>query len=384
MKNQRKISNKEKKLEFAIGIFFFFALFILGTFTIIIKKDVLLGENEKISVDFFEVGVLQKGNKVLLRGYEIGRVESLEYINDTNQIRLNLNLAESIDFYQDYQIVIRESSMLGGRYIYIDPGTPQTGVMSKEGVFKGTPAVNLMEEAGKLIKNFQDDEKQIRTALVDNQVASKITEIVDNINEVSANLKNGQGTLGKLINDATLYTNVQNTIDDLSGIRDDLQSAFTSLEKAGSSVDSAGISVRATSDEIHDIIKSAKNGEGTLGKFLNDDQLYKDLQQVVSDLRTFSQNLNHDRSSLAKMINDNGEFYNTVKDSFSSMKSTFDESREIVEKLKNGEGTMGKLIADEAIYLDAKETIQQVRNTINDLREQAPISTFASFIFGAL
>ncbi len=384
MNNKRQVSNKEKKLELAVGLFFFVALIILGIFTIILKKDVILGENEKIIVDYFEVGVLQKGNKVLLRGYEIGKVNRLEYVSDTNQIRLHLNLAQQVVFYHDYKIEIRESSILGGRYIYLDPGTPESGVLSNDTIFKGSPAVNILEEAGRLIKKFQEDEKHINKALVENRLTDKLSEIVDNLNTVSSNLRSGQGTLGKLINEDTLYVNTQKTIDDMSGIRDDIKSAFSTLEKAGSSVDLAGASVRETSDLLRDIVKNAKNGEGTIGKLLNDDQLYKELNGVVNDLKAFSQKLNQEKSSLTKLVNDDGDFYNTIKDSFNSLKITFDESREIIEKLKSGDGTIGKLIMDDAIYHDAKETIQQVKQTVNDFREQAPISTFASFIFGAL
>ena len=45
-------------------------------------------------------------------------------------------------------------------------------------------------------------------------------------------------------------------------------------------------------------------------------------------------------------------------------------------KIREGEGTLGKLVQDDALYVEAKATLREMRNLIEDLREQAPISAF--------
>ena len=48
------------------------------------------------------------------------------------------------------------------------------------------------------------------------------------------------------------------------------------------------------------------------------------------------------------------------------------------QRIREGEGTLGKLIYDEALYEEAKNTLTEARNLIEDMREQAPISAFIS------
>jgi len=50
--------------------------------------------------------------------------------------------------------------------------------------------------------------------------------------------------------------------------------------------------------------------------------------------------------------------------------------RGITEKLNSGEGTIGKLLADEEMHTKTDELIKDVKETLEDAREQAPITSF--------
>ena len=56
----------------------------------------------------------------------------------------------------------------------------------------------------------------------------------------------------------------------------------------------------------------------------------------------------------------------------------------IARSVREGQGTLGKLVNDPALYDDAKKTVNEVRSAVEDFREQAPVSTFGGLIFGAL
>jgi phospholipid/cholesterol/gamma-HCH transport system substrate-binding protein len=49
---------------------------------------------------------------------------------------------------------------------------------------------------------------------------------------------------------------------------------------------------------------------------------------------------------------------------------------QIAGQIREGEGTLGKLVQDDALYVEAKSTLREMRSLIEDLREQAPISAF--------
>ena len=50
----------------------------------------------------------------------------------------------------------------------------------------------------------------------------------------------------------------------------------------------------------------------------------------------------------------------------------------ISQQMRDGEGTLGMLINDPSLYDEARNTMLEARNLIEDLREQAPISAFIS------
>ena len=54
------------------------------------------------------------------------------------------------------------------------------------------------------------------------------------------------------------------------------------------------------------------------------------------------------------------------------------------EKLKNGEGTLGKLTTESAMYDELQGLIKDVRQVLDNYRDTTPISTFGSLIMGGL
>ena len=91
------------------------------------------------------------------------------------------------------------------------------------------------------------------------------------------------------------------------------------------------------------------------------------------------------------LVEDTSELIASIKDDFvgengvlENIRKATEQIRTITERLENGKGTLGKLLSeDETLYNDLKETIDEVRTTIDDYRETAPIVTFTSIFFGA-
>lgn len=119
--------------------------------------------------------------------------------------------------------------------------------------------------------------------------------------------------------------------------------------------------VSSVADDVKDITAKIRKGEGTLGKLVYDDSLYNDARDVVGDIRTSMRERN-----LLENIENSMENLNQVS-----------------EKINSGEGTLGKLVNDDSLYVETKKMIKDVRMTVDDLRETSPIVTFSSIYFGA-
>ena len=53
-------------------------------------------------------------------------------------------------------------------------------------------------------------------------------------------------------------------------------------------------------------------------------------------------------------------------------------------RLRNGEGTLGKLSSDSKLYDEVTALIKDIRQMVDNYRDTTPISTFGSLIGGAL
>ena len=107
-----KKNKREVNVEVLVGLFVSGALVALGIFTIVLGGTTLLKSNYQVEVLFDEIGGLQEGEGVYMRGKQIGYVKKT--VLESKSVRVFLTLDEPVIFRSDYQIDVMSSSMLGG------------------------------------------------------------------------------------------------------------------------------------------------------------------------------------------------------------------------------------------------------------------------------
>ena len=101
------------------------------------------------------------------------------------------------------------------------------------------------------------------------------------------------------------------------------------------------------SEGIGKLVKKIKKGEGTAGKLLTDEELYKNTSEFMKSAKK--------TSDKAQKIMDEFEGIGT------ETKETIKTIKKIVKKIDRGEGTVGKLIYDEELYNDARKTMKSAK-----------------------
>jgi phospholipid/cholesterol/gamma-HCH transport system substrate-binding protein len=86
-----------------------------------------------------------------------------------------------------------------------------------------------------------------------NRLIAKLRSTAENLSEITGNIRDGKGTIGKLYKQEKVY-------DDIAKISDNLQQ----------------------------ITGKIRNGEGAMGKLVSDDQVGRDLEQAVSGLGEYA------------------------------------------------------------------------------------------------
>jgi phospholipid/cholesterol/gamma-HCH transport system substrate-binding protein len=305
---------------------------VLGVFTIILSRENIFSKNYYVNVHFANVLGLREGDNVYVRGVSVGKVKSLAV--QTNGVFVVANLEIPVSLHEDYKVEILPSSVLGGRYLSLYEGSEASPSIPSDTVLKGLQPIDLIDEASEAVL-------MIRRTLDEGKVLENLEVTMQQIREVSTRLNSGEGTLGKLMTDDTIYNDIQSVAADLKVVGHKLAA-----------------------------------GEGTLGRLLMDDQVYNDIQTVASDLKTISGRLARGEGTLGKLLSSDDQLYTDLADTASSL-------NEITAKIREGEGTLGKIVQDDALYEDLKKTLHEARAMLDDIRETSPITTFTSIFFGA-
>ncbi|QHI67928.1 MlaD family protein [Tichowtungia aerotolerans] len=135
-------------------------------------------------------------------------------------------------------------------------------------------------------------------------------------------------------------------------------------------------SLKTMVDNLNVISAKLSNGEGTIGKLIQDETIYNDVQKTVANLSDVSERLVNGKGTLGRLLSEDDALYADVSSAAANI-------REITEKIRSGEGTLGKLMEDDQMYVEAQKLFEELRAAIDDMRETSPVTTFSSVVFGA-
>lgn len=111
---------------------------------------------------------------------------------------------------------------------------------------------------------------------------------------------------------------------------------------------------------LSDVIEKVNKGEGTIGKIVNDDKLYKAAVSITNNadksLTAVTQRLN----SVTDLII---EMSASIKNIITSVDSSIVDVRQIIDKVNKGEGTVGALVSDKNIADSIRTVISNFAKT---------------------
>lgn len=208
--------------ELIVGIVFFFAMGVLGYYTII-RSDLFDTRKYYISsVVFDDVEGLAIGNKVLINGVEAGAVTSIDLMANA-KVTVTLRLFRTFTLYGNYRILLKNQTALGGRIIVIYPGSSEADGEIFETVesMANLSGITIGDPLTKISEVIDENRENIKVA-------------IENFSEFSEKINKGNGTIGKLVNKDTLHEDTGNLIKELRDTVEDTreQAPVTSFIRA--------------------------------------------------------------------------------------------------------------------------------------------------------
>ena len=206
--------NKDRRQETTIEVIvgFFFAMMIVALFfgTAVLSRTRLFGGgNHKYEVVFDHVMGLRKGDNVFVKGVDVGKVDSLAVRPDGAHVFVSLEVP--IKLHDDYKVEVLPTSVLGGRYLSFDLGSNGKPELREGAVLHGLTPVDLIDEATRTVS-------LIKKNLEEGKVLENLSATMADVKKISNKLAAGEGTLGKLLMEETMYADLKSTTANLKEI----------------------------------------------------------------------------------------------------------------------------------------------------------------------
>lgn len=369
--------------EFITGVFMLVVLALLAYFTIIISGvDLIRGrERVRVAIAFDGVGGLKNHDNVMYRGTKVGTVEDVE-LTETNLIAV-VEIDKSVILRTGYRATVQSMSLLGGNHLVLEEGEGEI-IPLGTGLLHGEKPSDWMRDIAEAVKNLND----ITGGDGLNAIVSNLTVMSEKVRDISERVERGEGTLGKLLSsDDTVYSDLQATVSNanvvaarLAGgegtigrLLSDDGTVYNDLRSTLANASEASVDFKYTVSNANVIAARLANGEGPLGRLLaSDETVLDDLKAAIASFKTACDSF--DVSGLKGEASDVLARAGTLVDSLNV----------VAARLANGEGTLGRLAADDTLYKEIEGLVRDLRQVLDNYRDTTPISTFTSIATGAL
>jgi phospholipid/cholesterol/gamma-HCH transport system substrate-binding protein len=321
---------------FGVGIFF-----ISGQVGIFTRKYTL-------KTYFSGASGLRAGSQVRVAGVPVGVVNSIrisDFVEPDRAVEVTMRIPVSYqkEIRADSVARLATAGLLGDAFVDISRGQPDQPVVASGGVVKSVEEADIK----RIVQNTND-------------VISNLRVLSDKLNDITGQIQEGKGTLGKIIYDQALYNR-------LNSMADGVQRMVARLDRGEGTIGKLLVDETlynrtvASIDRLNKVLDDVQTGKGSVAKFLNDPSVYNDVQQLVARANTMVDNVNKGQGTLGKLATD-PQLYNRVNE-------TFDRLNILTTRIEQGQGTLGKLSTDPTLFNNLSESSQSLREFLTEFRK---------------
>lgn len=381
------------KRDTLLGLVFFGTLGFLLWATVNLT-DISL--RKQLEVFFADAGGAQVGTNVMVLGKKIGKVGAIDYLpsEPAERIRMQLLLQEDVVLRADARIEVQDAGVLGGKQIYIDPGTAAAPWgqgrlvgLARKGAFEqiggiaegegkvGVKLDDALKEIRDFFRNLNDPETSIGALVRRRELYDEVLQTVQSLHAIFRAVEEGEGLLGRVVKDRTLREDGMRLVANLAAVSDTLRTTDGTLGVLLNDRDTAARLQQIVAD-LGTIVGDARDGKGPLGKILRDEAMAQDLGSAMQNLNRLLQKLNDPGAGALGALTSDPDIAQDLRVVAANL-------RVVSDRLTQSKGALGVLINDEDTGTRLKRIFTQVSRALEDAREAAPIGSFVQVLLGA-
>ena len=279
---------RKPEIKTALLVILGISLFIFG-FSFL-KRSSIFENNKIVHTIYDEVEGLVVGAKVTINGLVIGNVSMIDFLPGSTKILVSMRIDKDLNFSPNSKAVFYEAGLIGGKAISIEPVFDSKNTIKNNDTIASDVKPGLTELINRQIAPLQEKIESMLTSV--DSLFSGVSNVLNY--ETQNNLKNTLENLSQSVNNINMSSEALMEVIDEN--RSSLNISFKNAANATKNIDKLTDSLSKIDftntfnklseslNNINTILSKVENGEGTLGKFINSEELYQNLSQSSKEL----------------------------------------------------------------------------------------------------
>ncbi len=304
------MENTENKRSVILGIFVLLGIvfFVLAVFTLAGQQKRFV-KSIGLTAIFDDVSGLKVGNNVWFSGVKVGTVKSIDFYGNS-QVRISMNVEEEAQKYihKNATASISSEGFIGNKIIVIDGGSPAQAVVEDGDNIRVKTSVSTDQIMSDLQKNNKN-----------------LIDITSNLKIISGEIANGQGTVGALLSDSVMATNMKSTVSGIRSASENINNTavslsmfanklnakgglvdklltdtvvFSNLKYSSEDIRKLGATAASLSEDLKVVSGKLKSPDNPVGLLLNDQESAASMKTTIKNLETSSKKLDQNLKAL--------------------------------------------------------------------------------------
>jgi len=281
----------------AVWVGFFLVVGIIAIFAaLFILTDAAFFRGRYIvSTVVTDAGGIRRGDPVQMRGVNIGRVQRFKIAKDNVEIRLELEGEYNVP--KDSHVELKSGGLLGGTVADVVPGDSTEYLRNGDHV-DGRMVPGLFDAANRVAGQVEKVMGQVEKLMTDATVKN-IAGTADNAQVATRDMRKLIADVSTAVAEqrktlATLEASLQRSATGFEKVATgpELDRTLKRLDTLGERMETVTASLQRSSQSVETVTSRAEKGDGSLGKLMTDDELYRSLNQAVNNMNEATLSLN--------------------------------------------------------------------------------------------
>jgi phospholipid/cholesterol/gamma-HCH transport system substrate-binding protein len=331
-----------------VGLFVLLSLLILGVVVFLIGDERNLFEKHtEVRAAFKDVKGLSRGSPVRMGGVDIGAVSELGYgsdsKDDTIYVEMTLVSREARRIRKDSIAEVADKGLLGDKMIVISVGSENAPQLAK-GEMIPTKETRDIEQILSDMKGTVSSAERVMhnletttDAFAEESFHEDIKRTMHELSEISHSVNEGEGYVGRLLNDGAEADRISKTIENVQKATAELEALLASTRQ---------------------IVERVRTGPGFAHGVIYDEKGTEAISQVggaAEEMGLALKGIREGKSLASEVLygEDSGEMVD-------NMNRATEDFRAIVADVRQGKGTLGAFLTDPSVYDDIKVLLGNV------------------------